>query len=205
MLMTTRLIRLFASVGIALAVAAPMARAQASPIDEMLTSAKRALEVLNYRQADSLARSVLTFGSALTKPQRILGLQILIGASYPEDKPNERLTDTARTRIKELLTLDAAAWDRNLTWDGLDSLRAFVLLASRPGKIVLGSRTPNAFLFTNNQPQGLIGSLRVVELPPDVMVPLSIRAEKCAPFDTVVRVRAGDSLIVGRRNLTCTP
>jgi hypothetical protein len=181
------------------------ARAQASPLDEMLSSARKSLEGLDYRKADSISRSVLAFGSVLSKPQRVLALQILIGASYPEDKPNERKTDTTRARIKELLAVDPQAWDRNLTWDNLDSLRALVVRASAPGKIVIGSRTPNAFLFINNQPQGLIGSLKVVELPPDTDVPLSIRAEKCVPFDTTVRVRAADSLVVGRRNLTCTP
>jgi hypothetical protein len=204
--MTMRVFRLLAVSGLALSLAgASPALAQGSPIDEILSSAKRSLEVLNYRQADSLSRSALSFGAALTRPQRVLALQILIGSVYPEDKPNERQTDTARSRIKELIALDAAAWDRNLTWDGLDSLRALVVMAARPGKILLGSRTPNAFLFLNNQPQGLIGSLRTVELAPDTNIPLSIRAEKCVPFDTVVRVRAADSLVIGRRNLTCTP
>lgn len=198
-------LRLLAAPVLGLSLGASQVCAQASPIDQILASAKKSLEVLNYRQADSLARSALSFGAALSRPQRILGLQILIGASYPEDKPSERQTDSTRARIRELIAVDAAAWDRNLTWDGLDSLRAFVVLATRPGKILLGSRTPNAFLFINNQPQGLIGSLRSIELAPDVDVPLSIRAEKCVPFDTTVRVRAADSLIIGRRNLTCTP
>lgn len=181
------------------------ARAQASPIDQLLSSATKALDVYNYRQADSLARSALAFGSVLSKAQQALALQISIAASYPEDKPGERQTDSTRARIKQLLGIDRAAWDRNLSWDGLDTLRAYVIRASQPGKVVLGSRTPSAFLFLNGQSQGLLGSLRTIELPPDIDTPLSIRAEKCIPFDTVVRVRAADSVIVGRRNLTCTP
>jgi hypothetical protein len=117
----------------------------------------------------------------------------------------DRRTDTTRARIKELLVLDNTAWDRDLTWDGIDSLRALVIRASAPGKIVIGSRTPNALLFLNNQSQGLIGSLKLIELPPDTDVPLSIRAEKCTAFDTTVRVHAADSVVIGRRNLTCTP
>jgi hypothetical protein len=202
---TLRTLRFLAGLAVALTVGSSSAAAQASPLDDMLSAAKRSLEVLDYRKADSISRSVLAFGSVLSKPQRVLALQILIGAAYPEDKPNERQTDTARARIKELLAVDAQAWDRNLTWDQLDTLRALVVRASAPGKIVLGSRTPNAFLFINNQPQGILGSLKIIELPPDMNVPLSIRAERCTPFDTVVRVRANDSVVVGRRNLTCTP
>jgi hypothetical protein len=202
--MIMRAFRLLASLGLSITFASA-ARAQASPLDEMLTSAKKSLEVLDYRKADSISRGVLAFGSVLSKPQRVLALQILIAASYPEDKPDARKTDTARARIKELLTVDPQAWDRNLTWDNLDTLRALVVRASAPGKILIGSRTPNAFLFINNQPQGLIGSLKLVELPPDTDVPLSIRAEKCVPFDTTIRIRAADSVAIGRRNLTCTP
>lgn len=193
-------------VAVAAMLATPAAlQAQASPLDDMLKAATKALEVFNYRQADSISRSVLAFGSVLTKQQRALALQVSIASIYPEDKPGERQTDTARTRIKQLLAIDPAAWDRNLTWDGLDSLRALVIRASAPGKIVLGSRTPNAFLFIGDQPQGLLGSVRTIEVPPDTDVRLGIRADKCIPFDTVVRVRAADTLVVGRRNLTCTP
>jgi hypothetical protein len=195
--------RLLAALGLAVAVSS--ARAQTNPLDDMLVSAKKALEVLDYKKADSVSRSVLAFGTVLSKPQRTLALQILIGASFPEDKPNERQADTARVRIKELLSLDPSAWDRNLTWDGLDSLRALVVRSSAPGKVLIGSRTPNAFIFVNNQSQGLIGSLRLVEVPPDSTIAISIRAEKCTPFDTTLRVRAADSVILGRKNLTCTP
>src|SRR4051812_17870450 len=95
-----------------MAVATPCALyAQASPLDEMLKTATRALEVFNYRKADSLAQSVLAFGSVLTKSQRTLALQISIAAIYPEDKPNERQTDTTRARIKQLLAIDPAVWD----------------------------------------------------------------------------------------------
>lgn len=202
--MTRRVARTWAVAIFAMAIPCGL-QAQASPLDEMLKNATRALEVFNYRKADSISQSVLAFGSVLTKPQRTLALQISIASIYPEDKPNERQTDTARARIKQLLTIDPGVWDRNLTWDGLDSLRSLVVRASAPGKIVLASRTPSAFLFIGDQPQGLLGSIRTIEVPPDVDVRLSIRADKCIPFDTVVRVRAADTLVVGRRNLTCTP
>jgi hypothetical protein len=192
-------------VALAVVASASTARAQTNPLDDMLSSAKKSLELFDYKKADSISRSVLAFGTVLSKPQRTLALQILIGASFPEDKPNERQSDTARVRIKELLALDALAWDRNLTWDGLDSLRAAVVRASAPGRVVIGSRTQNAFLFVNNQSVGLVGSLKVVELPPDSAIVLSIRAERCTPFDTTVRVRAADSVVIGRKNLTCTP
>jgi hypothetical protein len=172
--------------GLALVASISSARAQANPLDGMLVSGKKALEVLDYKKADSISRSVLAFGSVLSKPQRVLALQILISASYPEDKPNERQVDTARARIKELLGVDASAWDRNLTWDDLDSLRSLVARSAAPGRIVIGTRTPNAFLFLNNQSRGLLGSLMVIELPPDSSIALSIRAERCTPFDTVV-------------------
>jgi len=191
--------------GFALVTGVSTVQGQTNPLDEMLGKAKSSLEVLDYKKADSISRSVLAFGSVLSKPQRTLALQILIGASYPEDKPNERQADTAGVRIKELLSIDPSAWDRNLTWDGLDSLRALVVRSSAPGRVLIGSRTPNAFIFVNNQSQGLIGPLRLVPLPPDSSIAISIRAEKCTPFDTVIRVRAGDSVVIGRKNLTCTP
>jgi hypothetical protein len=190
---------------VVLVAAASAARAQANPLDDMLATAKKSLEVLDYRKADSISRSVLAFGPALSKSQRALALQIIIGASYPEDKPNERQMDSTRARIKQLIDLDPSVWDRNLTWDGLDTLRALVLRTMAPGKIVIGSRTPNAMIFLNNQPLGLVGSLKVLELPPDSTIALSIRAERCAPFDTTVRVRAADSVIIGRKTLVCTP
>lgn len=201
----TMLKRFVPAIALAVSLAGTTARAQGSPIDQLLTSATKALDIFSYRQADSLARSALAFGAVLSKQQQAMALQISIAASYPEDKPNERQTDSARARIKQLLGIDRSAWDRNLSWDGLDTLRAFVIRASAPGKIVLGSRTPSAFLFINGQSQGLLGSIRTIELPPDTDTPLSIRADKCIPFDTVVRVKAADSVTVGRRNLTCTP
>src|ERR1043165_8203268 len=73
-----------------------VARAQGNPLDDMLTSAKKSLEVFDYRRADSISRTVLAFGSVLSKPQRVLALQILIGASYPEEQPHERRTEERR-------------------------------------------------------------------------------------------------------------
>lgn len=180
------------------------ARAQGgSPVDELLKSASNALDHFKYREADSLAKTAMAFGSVLTRPQQALALEISIASAYPEDKPNERQTDSAMARIRRLLAFDSQAWDRNLSWDGLDSLHAMVVRASRPGKIVLGSRTQGAVLSTNGVTQGLVGSLRTIEVSPDVEVRIRITADKCAPWDTVLTVHAADSVIVGRKNLTC--
>jgi hypothetical protein len=185
---------------------APVAAVRAQgPVEEILKAASGALDTWRYREADSLARIALQFGPVLTKKQHATALQISAAAVYPEDKPNERVTDSAMARIKRLVTFDPKAWDRNLSWDGLDSLHAMVVRASRPGKVVLGSRTPGAMLFINEVAQGIMPSLRTIELSPDVPQKISIKADKCLPWDTVITVKAADSLIVGRRTLTCTP
>jgi hypothetical protein len=183
---------------------ASVTRAQAgSPVDDLLKSATKALDLFKYREADSLAKSAMAFGSVLTRQQQVLALEISIASAYPEDKPNERQTDSAMARIKRLITFDSKAWDRNLSWDQLDSLYALVVRSTRPGKVVIGSRTPGAVLTTNGVPQGLVGSLRTIEVSPDVEVKIKISADKCAPWDTVLTVHAADSVIVGRKNLTC--
>src|SRR4051812_27479495 len=82
------------ALGMTLLVPAAMRAQATSPLDDMLKTATKALEVFNYRQADSISRSVLAFGSVLTKQQRALALQVSIAAVFPEDKPNERQTDS---------------------------------------------------------------------------------------------------------------
>lgn len=183
---------------------ASTARAQSgSPVDDLLKSASKALDLFKYREADSLAKGALAFGPVLTREQQALALQISIASIYPEDKPNERQTDSAMARIRRLIAFDPKAWDRNLSWDGLDSLHALVVRASRPGKVVLASRTQGAILSTNDIPQGLMGSIRIIEVSPDVPVRIRISADKCAPWDTVLTVHAADSVIIGRKNLIC--
>lgn len=192
---------------LALVCMAGSARAQTqagSPVTDVLTRAKNALNDVNYKAADSLARVALGYGNLLSRDEQLQALQLRIAALYPEDAADQRL-DSAMALIRQMITAGTKAMPRDITWAGLDSVIARAVRASQPAKVVLGSRTNAAIVYVNADPQGTIQGLRTVLVPPDLPVKLSIRADKCTAWDTTITVRAADSVRIGYRNPVCTP
>jgi hypothetical protein len=174
-----------------------------SPVTELLTKARNALNDLNYAKADSLARQVLALGSLITADQQLAAVQVRLAAFYPEESAAQKM-DSAVATIRQMIALGGRNVPRDISWGGLDSLVTLVKSASIPAKVVFGSKTPGAVIYVNDTPQGTISSLRTVLVPPAVEVKLSIRAEKCATWDTTAVFRASDSVRVGIRNLKCS-
>jgi hypothetical protein len=199
--------RRFIAFVLVLAVAAPLsAQTQqgGSPVTELMVRGRNALNDLRYREADSLARRVLLLGSLLSKQQQIDALQLVAAASYPDEQAEQRV-DSAISAIKQLVGYGAAQGiPQEMSWPGLDSLFSFVARAAQPAKLLLGSRISGSILYVDNQPQGTIQGLRVVLVPSGRSVAVSIRAENCAPWDSVVTTQAADSLRIGFRNPRCS-
>ena len=188
------------------AVAAPMsAQTQAgSPVTDMLVRGRNALDNLNYRQADSTARRILALGTLLSRQQQIDALQLLAAALFP-DEDGQQQTDTTIQIIKSLVALGAdKGMPPELSHPRLDSLFVFVARAAQPAKVVLGSRTPGAFLYISNESQGPINGIRTVQVPAGKQVQLSIRADGCAPWDTLITTQSADSIRIGYRTPRCT-
>lgn len=207
MLRSFRTITRISVTSIALTFAATPVHAQTqagSPVKDLLTKAKNALNDLRYKEADSLASRALTYGPLLSKEEQLAATQVLVAALYPEDVGDQKL-DSVQVAIKAMLALGAATMPRDISWAGLDTLIARAVKANEPAKLVLGSRTPAAFIYVDGQPQGAVKSLRTVLVPPGVPVKISIKADKCAQWDSTVTVRAADSIRVGYRQLVCPP
>jgi hypothetical protein len=175
-----------------------------SPVVELLTKAKNALNDLNYARADTVARQVLALGSLITAEQQLAAVQLRVAAFYPEEQIAQK-TDSAVATIRQMIALGGKGLPRDISWIGLDSLVMLVQRASAPAKVLLGSKTPGAVIYVNDVAQGTISSLHTILVSPAVEVKLSIRADKCVPWDTVVVFRAADSVRVGNRNLSCPP
>jgi hypothetical protein len=175
-----------------------------SPVKEVLTQAKNALNDLNYKKADSLASQALSYGPLLSADEQLLATEIRAAALFPEDVGDQRI-DSATAVIKRMIALGAKKMPRDLSWVGLDTLVARAVKETEPAKLVFGSRTPAAFIYVDGQPQGAVSSLRTVMVPPGVPVKISIRADKCTTWDSTVTVRAADSVRVGYRQLACPP
>jgi hypothetical protein len=205
-----RLFRTIARVGaasMALALVAVPARAQTqagSPVKELLTKAKNALNDLKYREADSIASRALSYGPLLSKEEQLAATQVLVASLFPEDVGDQKL-DSVQVAIRQMLALGATVMPRDLTWAGLDTLIARAVKMNEPAKLVFGSRTPAAFIYVDGQPQGAVKSLRTVLVSPGVPVKISIKADKCTAWDSTVTVRAADSIRVGYRQLVCPP
>lgn len=175
-----------------------------SPVVELLTKAKNALNDLSYAKADTIARQVLSLGSLISPDQQLAAVQIRVAAFYPEEQGSQK-TDSAVALIREMITLGGKSVPKDISWAGLDSLVMLVQRASTPAKLVFGSKTPGAVMYVNGDAQGPISTLRTILVPPAVEVKLSIRAEKCTSWDTTAVFRASDSVRVGIRNLKCLP
>jgi hypothetical protein len=100
----------------------PAAAQQRTAIEELIDGARRALNDLEYARADSIARSLLAMGSRATPAQRVVGLQLVAAALYPEERRAQR-PDSARRYLTALVraTPDAAV-PAAISWPGLDSM-----------------------------------------------------------------------------------
>lgn len=107
---------------IALAFTTAAVAQQSSPVADLLRGARNALNDVQYRHADSIARGVLALGDQLTSADRIQAYQLLAAAAYPEEKAAQQ-PENAVQYFRQLLRLDpTAAMSRDITWPGLDSL-----------------------------------------------------------------------------------
>jgi hypothetical protein len=115
-----------AAVVVALAAVAGLPAAagaqQRSPIQDLLTRARNALNNLEYAQADQMGRGVLAYGSQVSREERIEALQIVVAANFPEEIPSQR-RDSALTYLRQLVRLAPDRdMPRSISWRGLDSL-----------------------------------------------------------------------------------
>src|SRR5881227_3848068 len=94
-----RMLRLFrtiarvSAIALAVALAAVPARAQTqagSPVKDILTKAKNALNDLKYKEADSLASRALSYGPLLSKEEQLAATQLLVAALFPEDVGDQK-------------------------------------------------------------------------------------------------------------------
>src|SRR5258708_4923209 len=94
-----------ASIALSLATAPALAQTQAgSPVRDILTKAKNALNDLKYKEADSLAARALSYGALLSKDEQLEATQVLVAALYPEDVGDQKL-DSVHVAIKQMLAL----------------------------------------------------------------------------------------------------
>ena len=110
---------------VALLAATGESQAQASdnPINDLLGTAKGALNDLKFPRADSIARQVLALGSQLTRSQKILAWQIVAAAQFPEEG-GTRDTAAARLALREAIQLDLdAVIPLDIRWSGFETLR----------------------------------------------------------------------------------
>ena len=104
--------------------ALPAAAQQRSPIQDLLTRARNALNNLEYGQANQMGRGVLAFGSQVSREERIEALQIVVAANFPEEVPAQH-RDSAVNFLRQLVRLAPDRdMPRSITWRGLDSLVA---------------------------------------------------------------------------------
>lgn len=95
---------------------------QPSPIAELLTRARTALDNLQNGRADSIGRSVLALGTQASREERLEAMEIVAAALYPEDAAG-RNRDAATAMLKDYVRM-APDRDipRSMSWPGLDSL-----------------------------------------------------------------------------------
>lgn len=134
--LTFRRLTLLAAAAL-LALPAP-ARAQLSPIDDLLKRATDAFNDLQYARADSIARQVLSI-STINATQRTRAQFVIVAAAYPEEATAQH-RDVALAALKVMVRSNfALKMPPELTWAGLDALvdeakrQTFVLEVSVDG------------------------------------------------------------------------
>jgi hypothetical protein len=105
--------------------ATPCVQAQAaSPINDLLASAKAALNDLKFARADTVAQEVLALATSLRRSQTVLAWEIVAAARFPEEGAT-RDTAGARRALREVVRLDLdASLPVDISWSGLAALLA---------------------------------------------------------------------------------
>ena len=102
--------------------AGPVAGQDASPIDQLISRAQRALDDLDYGHARTIARTLLGMRGEATASQRITGLQLMVAALFPEEEAAQR-PDSALQYLRELVLAGPdISVPPSVSWPGLDSL-----------------------------------------------------------------------------------
>ncbi len=105
-----------------------IARAQSSPIVDLMLRARVALNDLHYAEADSLANTLLVaFGDRLTHDQRIDAFGVRAAAAYPDPAGGgAQRPETAMVYLQEIVRADPSMMRlrQDITWAGLDTLFA---------------------------------------------------------------------------------
>jgi len=189
-------------------------------VSDLMTKGRSAFNDLKYKQADSLARRVLSYSVLLTPQQKTEAMQLVVAATYPEEEAEQK-ADVAIDFIKQLLATGATGIPRELSWPGLDSLYVWVQRASAgtvaqgstpaapvappaaptgPAEVRLGSPVAEAFLYLNGRIVGPITTAQWWKIPGGENVKLEIKSPKCgAPWDTTINVAPGAQVTIGRR------
>jgi hypothetical protein len=92
-----------------------------SPVQDLLATARTALNDLRYTDADSIAQAVLSLGS-VRRAERIQALQLVAGAAFPEQEPAQqrnRALDALRRLVRIAPT---STLPREVSWPGLEAL-----------------------------------------------------------------------------------
>ena len=167
--------RLAASLfAIALAVPA-VARAQANPIDDLLRLSTDAFNDLNYKKADSVARSVLLI-SAATPAQRARAQMVIAASAYPDD-PSAQRRAVALATLKQLVKVNySLKLPQELTWAGLDSL------------LDEAKRTTFALQVTAEPQQTAVGF--------DGTASIHVKSNKTGLFRLVIAAKSGSGVAV---------
>src|SRR4026207_2433417 len=78
-----------------------------SPINDLLRSARDALNDLKFARADTIARDILSRGLRLRRSQTVGAWQVIAAAHVPED--GARDTAQARAALREVISRDLDA------------------------------------------------------------------------------------------------
>lgn len=162
-------------VALALLAAPASARAQVSPIDDLLKRATDAFNDLQYARADSIARQVMSI-STISAAQRSRAQMVIVAAAYPEEAGAQR-RDVALAMLRLMVRSDLTLkLPPELTWAGLDAL---VEEAKRLTFVLDVSAEPT---------QTAVG--------PEGTAKISLRSNKSALFRVVIAPAAGGSAAV---------
>jgi hypothetical protein len=119
--MTFSRCRLLVSVLLLVGASANAQAPQRSPIQDLLATARTALNDLRYTDADSIARAVLEL-QELRRGDRIQALQLLAGAAFPEQESAQNRT-RAENALRRLVRIaPSATLPREVSWPGLEAL-----------------------------------------------------------------------------------
>jgi len=161
---------------VAVTLAVPgVTRAQANPIDDLLRVSTDAFNDLNYKKADSIARSVLQL-SAATPAQRGRAQMVMAASAYPDD-PVAQNRAVALNMLKQLVKVNSSLkLPQELTWAGLDSL------------LDEAKRTTFSLQVTAEPQQTAIGL--------DGTATIHVKSNKTGLFRLVIAAKSGKSVAV---------